>query len=117
MDLDFLNQVGKNIKNSLDETINKIEISNKENIDEVELDLANKLDAIIEYTIDRFEGNIAVCENRKTGEIVNIEKEKLPNNLNTGDIFLCINGKYTIDLERQKEVKKRIKNKMDDLWN
>lgn len=117
MNLDFFNEVGKNIKNALDDTKNNIKEANKENISEVELSLAQKLDAIMEYTLDRFEGNVAVCEERKTGKIVNINKEELPNDIKEGDIFVCINGKYALNKEKQEIVEERIKDKMDNLWN
>ncbi len=117
MNLDFFNQIGKNVKHSLDETQNNIKEKIYENIDEVEVDLAEKLNAIVEYTLDRFEGNIAVCEERNTGKIINIDKDKLPKDIKEGDIFISINGKYALEIERQEEVNKRIEDKMKDLWN
>ena len=88
-----------------------------ENIPQDELELANKLDAIEEFTVDRFEGNIAVLENRKTQEIVNLKKEELPEGLKTGDIIKKINGNFYIDRTVTEEIEKRIENKMKDLWN
>ena len=39
------------------------------------------------YIIDRFEGDFAVCENYDTEEIIDILKEKLPNDAKEGDII------------------------------
>ena len=70
-----------------------------------------------ELVIDRFEGNIAICENRKTGEIKEILKEELEEELKEGNIIKYENGKYVLDKEKQEEIEKRIKEKMDDIWN
>lgn len=69
------------------------------------------------YTIDRIEGNIAVCENRNTKEIINIEKNKLPEGLAEGNILRYKEGKFIIDKDLQNEIEKRIKDKMDKLWD
>lgn len=69
-----------------------------------------------ELVLDRFEENIAICEDRKTGEMVQIEKSKLPENIKEGDVFKFENGKYQIDNEKQEEISKRIEEKMNNLW-
>ena len=74
-------------------------------------------DAIKEYTVERFEENIVVLEDRKTQKMLNIEKNKLPNKIKEGDIIKEINGKFLKEEEKTEEVLERIKNKMDDLWN
>ena len=70
-----------------------------------------------EYTVDRFEGNIAVCENRKTKEILNVNKENLPQEAREGSILTYRNGKFSLDEEKTQEISKRIKEKMNNLWN
>ena len=87
------------------------------NISEIELELAQKLDAIEEFTVDRLEEDIVVLENRKTQEMVNFKKEELPEGLKTGDIIKKINGKFYIDRIETEKIEKRIENKMNDLWN
>lgn len=47
---------------------------------------------IKEYTIDRFEGNFAVCEDRDTGEMVNFKRDDLPQNAREGSILKYSNG-------------------------
>lgn len=90
---------------------------NNDKISQDEIELAQKLDAIEIFTVDRIEDDIVVLENRTTQEIVNISISELPNEIKTGDIVKKINGKYFIDEEETKSVKKRIEDKMNDLWN
>lgn len=68
------------------------------------------------YTIDRFEGDIAVLENRENGEILNIDRKKLPSDAKEMDILKYADGKFEIDKEETKNVKQRIEGKADRLW-
>ena len=70
-----------------------------------------------EYTIDRFENELAVCEDRQTKEMVNIPRKNLPEGIKEGSILKYKDGKYSVDLSKEKEVSDRIKEKMDKLWN
>ena len=88
----------------------------KNNISE-EMELAKKLDAIEEYSVDRFEGEYAVLENRKTNEIKNVKKDMLPENIKEGSILQYVNGKYTYNEELTKEETNKIRDKMNKLWN
>ncbi|MBQ2938640.1 MAG: DUF3006 domain-containing protein [Clostridia bacterium] len=85
-------------------------------MDNEEIELAQKLDAIEEYTIDRFEGNMAIIEDRKTGKMKNIEKVKIPEECKEGDIIKCINGKYILDKEETKRIEDEIQEKYKNLW-
>ena len=67
--------------------------------------------------VDRIEGSIAVCENRATREISEIELSKLPSGTKEGNIVRYINGVYVLDAEEQESIEQRIAKKMDDLWN
>ena len=104
------------IENGKEKDTNPVNIQS-ENISQDELELANKLDAIEEFTVDRFEGDVVVLENRETQEMINMEKEELPEELKTGDIVKKINGKFYIDRVETEKIEKRIENKMKDLWN
>ena len=104
------------IENGKEKDTNPVNIQS-ENISQDELELANKLDAIEEFTVDRFEGDVVVLENRETQEMINMEKEELPEELKTGDIIKKINGKFYIDRIETEKIEKRIENKMKDLWN
>lgn len=86
-------------------------------INQFQRDLTNKLEEMEnKFTVDRFEGDIAVLENRDTGEMININKNELPQDAKEGSILKLNNKKYEIDMEEQKEVEKRIKDKMNKLW-
>ena len=113
-----------NLFENLNDRINKtLEKAKKEksikpsNIYEDELNLAKKLDAIEEYTIERFEENIVVLENRENQNMINVGRDKIPEGVKEGDIVRVINGKILKDEKKTEEVSERIKNKMDDLWN
>lgn len=61
------------------------------------------------YIIDRFEGDFAVCENYDTEEIIDILKEKLPNDAKEGDIiFKDDNENFCIDYEETRLRKERM---------
>lgn len=97
-------------------------IANNNNfISEFIKDLEEKLNNMdkqsIEYTIDRFEGEFAVCENRETNEMININKKDLPQEAKEGSIIKFENNKYSLDVEKEEEISERIKQKMDNLWN
>lgn len=93
------------------------ETINNSDIEDAEVELAQKLDAIEIYTIDRFEENIAVLQNNKTKEIRNINIEELPEEIKEGTILKCINGKYFLDKESEEQISSRIEEKMNRLWN
>ncbi len=69
----------------------------------------------IMFSVDRIEEDIVVLENRTTKEIINVDKNILPNNLKEGIILDYINGKYIINEDYTKEIKKDIRNKFDRL--
>ena len=103
MELDLLNNISRG-QNEID-------------MEEFQRELTNKLEEMENrYTIDRFEGEIAVLENRDTGEMFNVDKKDLPQDIKEGTILKINNNKYEIDIEEQKKVEERIKNKMNKLW-
>ncbi len=63
------------------------------------------------YTVDRFEGEFAVCENRETKQIKNIKKEELPENTVEGTIIELEDGKITVDEKRDKTGSRKNKRK------
>ena len=68
------------------------------------------------YTIDRFEGEFAVCENRQTLEMVDIPKNKIPQNAKEGQILKMIDGEFELDLAETNRVENEIKQKYNHLW-
>ena len=69
------------------------------------------------FVIDRFEEGFAVCENRDTKQMHNIEIKDLPEGAKEGTVLKFENGKYVIDELEEQEISNRIKQKMDNLWN
>lgn len=67
------------------------------------------------YTLDRFEGDFAVLEDRNTKKMIDVPSSKLPSNAREGDILNFSNGSYTIDHEETKAVSDRIRQKMNNL--
>ena len=89
----------------------------KIDMEEFQRELTNKLEEMeSRFTIDRFEGDIAVLENRDTGEMLNVNKKDIPQDAKEGTILKLNKDKYEIDIEEQKIVEDRIKNKMKNLW-
>ena len=99
MELDLLNNISRG-QNEIDVT-------------EFQRELTNKLEEMeSSFTIDRFEGDVAVLENRDTGEMLNVNKKDIPQDAKEGTILKLNKDKYEIDIEEQKIVEDRIKNKM-----
>lgn len=77
--------------------------------------LAERLEKMEEIlVVDRIEENIAVCENRKTKKMQNINLEELPEGIKEGSILKWRDGKYEIDTSG--EIENRIEQKMKDVW-
>ena len=69
-----------------------------------------------DIVIDRFEGDIAVCEVLGTNTVVNIKKDKLPINIKEGNVLKFDNGRYVIDFNKSQKLKDKIENMVKDLW-
>lgn len=74
-----------------------------------------KGDNIMRVTIDRFEGNYAVCE-KDDRTMINIEKSKIPNKAIEGDVLDIIETKITVNITETEKRKKRIEELTKDLW-
>lgn len=118
--MDILQNLGEAIKETLEDIKNdkleKKDLPKDSNISNEEFELAQKLNAVQEYTLDRYEGNMAVLENRETGKIEHIDKSKLPDNLEEGSILKCINGKYIFDRAKTEEISEQIHQRTKNLW-
>ncbi len=78
-------------------------------------ELSERLEKMEEtLVVDRIEGNIAVCENRKTGKMKNLSISNLPEDIKEGCILKWENGAYKIDASD--DIEKRIEEKMKDVW-
>lgn len=116
--------------NSLDNTLEK-NVESYDNsfidnfIDELKIYFAtaNNMEQLEElskdtlFTLDRYEANYAVCENRSTGEMYDIPKFLVNPIAKDGDILRLENGKFEIDFketEKQKEIVKALVNRINE---
>ena len=86
--MDIFENLSDAIKETLESAIqnSKVDVEDKgDNLSNDEVELAKKLNAIEEFTIDRFEGDFAVLENRNTGKMIDVKKENLPENVKEGE--------------------------------
>lgn len=67
------------------------------------------------YTLDRFEEDFAVLEDRNSKKMLDIPISNIPSNAKEGDILKLSNGSYVIDYEETRAVSDRIREKMDSL--
>jgi hypothetical protein len=70
----------------------------------------------VNVTIDRFEGEFAVCE-KENRQMIDIEKSKLPETAKEGDVLNIKNDIITIDFETTKKRKKEIEKLTENFWN
>lgn len=69
----------------------------------------------INFTIDRFETNFAVCEDDDR-KMHYIEKSKLPAEAKEGDVLIYEDGVFVIDEEGTKTAKESIRKLMDEVF-
>lgn len=69
----------------------------------------------LKVIIDRFEGDLAVCE-AEDGKMVDIEKSKLPKNADVGDVIILENGHFRVDKEETDKRRKEIEELMNEVW-
>ena len=107
MNLDLFNNLGKNISSN----------SSNNFIENFINELKNYLDKNSNpmFTLDRFEGDFAVLENRNTKEMTDIPISNIPSNAKEGDILKLSNGSYIVDYEETRTVSDKIREKMDNL--
>lgn len=79
-------------------------------------ELKKSIEKISHFSIDRFEGEFAICENKETNEMININRSLLPINCKEGDIIKLENGVYIIDESTTKAEQEEIKNMVNNLF-
>ncbi len=100
--MDLLQNIGKQVKNVDEELMELLE----ERLIKMEQELV----------IDRFEGDVAICEERNTKQKIEIYKKDLPKGVKEGSILTFQEGKYQLSEERTKQVQNNIQNKMKQAW-
>ena len=69
----------------------------------------------MKYIIDRFEGEIAVCED-ETGTTVDIKRSDLPSKADVGNVIIFEKDHYRIDKKGTEQRRKEIEDLMDELF-
>ena len=68
------------------------------------------------YTIDRVEGDLVICENRDTGEMLEIPRCQFPEDIRAGELFDLTEKGVQIRQEDTEAARKRVQAKMKALW-
>ncbi|WP_010299710.1 DUF3006 domain-containing protein [Clostridium senegalense] len=68
------------------------------------------------FIIDRFEGEFAVCE-KEDRNMVNIKRKDIPKNAREGDIIFLKNDIFYIDVEATRKRREEIEELSKDLWS
>lgn len=110
MNIDFLNNIQENIEKKL-ETLKEDISDNLINEASKKLGLDNE-----EFSLDRFEENRAILENRKTNEMIEVDKNRIPKDAKEGDILKFIDNEFKIDRELTNQKREEIKEKMNKIW-
>lgn len=80
-------------------------------------DIENKLEELSAcYVVDRVEEDVVVCEERNSGQIIQINKKDLLVEVSEGDVLKKKNGIFEKDEDMEQVIKKRIERKMQKLW-
>jgi hypothetical protein len=69
----------------------------------------------VKVIIDRFEGNLAVCE-KEDGSFLDINSQSLPSGAKEGDVLMINGDQITVDKSRTQERRKKINSLMEDMW-
>ena len=110
MNIDFLNNIQENIEKKF-ETL-------KEDISDNLIDEASKKLGLDneEFSLDSFEENRAILENRKTNEMIEVDRNRIPKDAKEGDILKFIDNEFKIDMELTNQKSEEIKEKMNKIW-
>ena len=110
MNIDFLNNIQENIEKKF-ETL-------KEDISDNLIDEASKKLGLDneEFSLDRFEENRAILENRKTNEMIEVDRNRIPKDAKEGDILKFIDNEFKIDMELTNQKSEEIKEKINKIW-
>ena len=68
----------------------------------------------MQFIIDRFEGDFAVCQNRETKEMLDLDRKLFPSNAKEGDLIEYDDG--TIRILDNNALRESIRERMKRLW-
>ena len=80
------------------------------------LNYLNEKNNTPKFSIDRFEEDFAVCEDKETLEMINISKTLIPTNASVGDILTFKNDILIIDVLKTKDQQKKIESLVSQLF-
>lgn len=89
-----------------------MDIKTKQNL----LNYLNKKNNTPKFSIDRFEEDFAVCEDKETLKMINISKTLIPTNASVGDILTFKNDILIIDVLKTKDQQKKIESLVSQLF-
>ena len=99
-----------------------MELNTNNNSSNIISDFSNELNTFLEtnidgatFTIDRIEGEIAICENRENKKMINIHLSKLPKNIKENDIIKYTNNTYILEEQETSLAKQNIRDKFNRL--
>lgn len=107
MNLDFFNNLNKKENSNLNDFVSDLHEFLTHNV--------STFDNGDTFTIDRFEKNNVIIENRATGKMLTISVDKIPNNVKEGDILIFLNGEFQFNSDKTKSISDRIQNKFNKL--
>ena len=71
----------------------------------------------MKMVVDRFEGELAICEDIKTRVLFEYPISSLPEGVSPGDVLIRDGCKIIIDQEETEERRNRINVLFEDLWD
>ena len=80
----FLDDLGMDFQEKVEKE-NSINIENEKMENELNLKSDKETRLLGQITVDRFEGDIVVLEDRKNNKMINVKREDLPANIKEGD--------------------------------
>lgn len=99
-----------------------MELNTNNNSSNIISNFSNELNTFLEtnidgatFTIDRIEGEIAICENRENKKMINIHLSKLPKNIKENDIIKYTNNIYILEEPETSSAKQNIRDKFNRL--
>ncbi len=67
------------------------------------------------FTVDRFENDFVVLEDRKSRKLFNIAINQLPSNIKEGDILSYKNGQFLLDNNKTNKLQNDIQSRFNNL--
>lgn len=71
----------------------------------------------MKYAVDKIIEDIVVLENIESGEIIEINKKKLPDEIHEGSIVIVNDEKYELDVDEENTRRESLRARLDRLKN